>query len=61
MNFFFFKKKKGENAFKTAEETRSALGKEVVSVRMFQRWFAKFRSGNFSVQDLPGSGRPTEI
>ena len=33
MNFFFFKKKKGENAFKTAEETRSALGRKFVCFR----------------------------
>jgi len=53
--------KKDENASKTTEETCSALRKEAVSVGMVQRWFTKFRSANISVQDLPRSGRSTEI
>ncbi|GFY01709.1 histone-lysine N-methyltransferase SETMAR [Trichonephila clavipes] len=36
-------------------------GEGVLSVRQFQNWFAKFRSGNFDVEDAPRSGRPVEV
>ncbi|GFW52894.1 mariner Mos1 transposase [Trichonephila clavipes] len=32
----------------------------VLTVRQCQNWFAKFRSGNFDVEDAPRSGRPVE-
>jgi hypothetical protein len=32
-----------------------------LDVRKTQRWFAKFRSGDFSLEDLVRSGRPTEV
>ena len=45
----------------STEEIFSALKKTVVSVFTVQRWFTKFRSRNFSVQDMPRSGRPIDI
>ncbi|CAK1598259.1 unnamed protein product [Parnassius mnemosyne] len=35
-------------------------GEGVLTVRQCQNWFAKFRSGNFDVEDAPRSGRPVE-
>ncbi|GFT37025.1 histone-lysine N-methyltransferase SETMAR [Trichonephila clavipes] len=35
-------------------------GEGVLTVRQYQNWFAKFRSGNFDVEDAPRSGRPVE-
>ncbi|GFU46632.1 histone-lysine N-methyltransferase SETMAR [Trichonephila clavipes] len=35
-------------------------GEGVLTVRQRQNWFAKFRSGNFDVEDAPRSGRPVE-
>ncbi|GFT35774.1 histone-lysine N-methyltransferase SETMAR [Trichonephila clavipes] len=32
----------------------------VLTERQCQNWFAKFRSGNFDVEDEPRSGRPVE-
>ena len=29
--------------------------------RMCQKWFAKFRAGDFSLDDAPQSGRPVEV
>ena len=29
--------------------------------RMGQKWFAKFRAGDFSLDDAPGSGRPVAV
>ena len=35
-------------------------GEDVLTVRQCQNWFAKFRSGNFDVEDVSRSGRPVE-
>ena len=32
----------------------------MLTVRQCQNWFAKFRSGNFDVEDAPRSGRSVE-
>ena len=37
------------------------FGKDAVSLRSCQKWFEKFGSGNFSVEDSSRTGRPTEI
>ena len=28
---------------------------------MYQKWFVKFREGDFSLDDAPWSGRPVEV
>ena len=28
---------------------------------MFQKWYVKFRAGDFSLDDPPRSGRPVEV
>lgn len=35
-------------------------GVDVVSKRVCQKWFAKFRCGDFNLDDAPRSGRPNE-
>ena len=35
-------------------------GEDVLTERHCQNWFAKFRSGNFDVEDAPHFGRPVE-
>ncbi|GFU01624.1 histone-lysine N-methyltransferase SETMAR [Trichonephila clavipes] len=44
---------------KNAVQSRKKLT-DVLTVRQWQNWFAKFRSGNFDVEDAPRSGRPVE-
>jgi len=39
----------------------AVCGKDAVKERVCQKWFPKFRSGNFSIQDAPRLGRPVEI
>ena len=35
-------------------------GEDVLTECQCQNWFAKFRSGNFDVEDAPRFGRPVE-
>ena len=36
-------------------------GEGAVTDRMCQKWFAKFRAGDFSLDNAPQSGRPVEV
>ncbi|GFU63215.1 histone-lysine N-methyltransferase SETMAR [Trichonephila clavipes] len=42
------------------QKLTDVYGEGVLTVRQCQNWFAKFRSGNFDVEDAPRSGRPVE-
>lgn len=49
---------------KAAESSRrinDAFGEDKVSERTAQKWFAKFRTGDFSVADQKRTGRPSEV
>lgn len=49
---------------KATEATRnicSTMGKDVLSVRTAQHWFHRFKNGNFELDDLPHTGRPSEV
>ncbi|GFV85190.1 histone-lysine N-methyltransferase SETMAR [Trichonephila clavipes] len=52
--------KKGKNAVQARTKLTDVYGEGVLTVRQCQIWFAKFRSGNFDVEDAPRSGRPVE-
>ncbi|CAK6443035.1 unnamed protein product [Pipistrellus nathusii] len=47
----------GRKASEAAKNICSALGQDAVSARKCQRWFEKFREGNFSLDDKSGRGR----
>ena len=48
-------------AAETARKINQAFGNDSVNERTIQGWFAKFRSGDFSLEDEPRSGRPIVI
>ena len=48
----------GEKAAKAAEKINLVYGPDTVNKRLAQKWFARFRSGNFDVKDAPRVGRP---
>ncbi|GFT57266.1 histone-lysine N-methyltransferase SETMAR [Trichonephila clavipes] len=52
--------RKGKNAVQARKKLTDVYGEGVLTVRQCQNWFAKFRSGNFDVEDAPRSGRPIE-
>ena len=53
--------KKGKNATETHKKTCAIYEEGAVTDRMCQKWFVKFRAGDFSLEDAPGSGRPVEV
>jgi len=49
---------------KVTESTRNichTMGKGIISIRSVRRWFSVFKNGNFELDDLPRSGRPSEV
>ena len=59
-HILFFYYRKGKNAVQARKKLTDVYGEDVLTVRQCQNWFAKFRSGNFDVEDAPRSGRPVE-
>ena len=53
--------KKGKNATETHKKTCAIYEEGAVTDRMCQKWFVKFRAGDFSLDDAPQSGRPVEV
>lgn len=58
MLFYF---KQGKNAAQTQKKICAVYGKNTVNERTCQKWFAKFRAGDLSLNDAPRSGRPVEV
>ena len=49
---------KGKNAAQAHRKLCGVYGDECLSERQCQNLFARFRSGNFDVQNVPRPGRP---
>ena len=56
---YYFKKSK--NATETHKKICAVYGEGAVTDQTCQKWFAKFRAGDFSLDDAPWSGRPVEV
>ena len=50
-----------QSAAETARKLNQVFGNGSVNERTIRHWFAKFRSGYFSLEDDPRSGRTTVI
>ncbi|CAK9826900.1 Histone-lysine N-methyltransferase SETMAR [Anthophora retusa] len=59
-HILLFYYRKGKNAVQAGKKLTDVYGEDVLTVRQCQNWFAKFRSGNFDIEDAPRSGRPVE-
>ena len=59
-HILLFYYRKGKNAVQARKKLTDVYGEDVLTVRQCQNWFAKFRSGNFDVEDAPRSRRPVE-
>ncbi|GFS83258.1 histone-lysine N-methyltransferase SETMAR [Trichonephila clavipes] len=59
-NYEFYYRK-GKNTVQAGKKLTNVYREDVLKVRQCQNWFAKFRSGNFDVEDAPRSGRLVEV
>ncbi|GFU82400.1 histone-lysine N-methyltransferase SETMAR [Trichonephila clavipes] len=59
-HILLFYYRKAKNAVQARKKLTDVYGEGVLTVRQCQNWFAKFRSGNFDVEDTPRSGRQVE-
>lgn len=59
-HILLFYYRKGKNAVQARKKLSDVYGEDVLTERQCQNWFAKFRSGNFDVEDAPRSGRPVK-
>jgi len=53
--------KKGKRAADAHKKICYVYGDNALTERVCQKWFAKFRSRDFDINDAPRSGRPTKI
>ena len=51
----------GKNATKATEAICYVYGVDALNFRVCQKWFAKFRSGGFDLEDKERSRRPDEL
>ena len=51
----------GHKANEATSNICGTMGKDVLSIRTAQRWFNRFKNGNFELDDLPHTGRPLEV
>lgn len=58
---FLYEFKLGTKATETARKINDAFGPNTVHERVVQLWFKKFRSGDESLEDQEGRGRPSAI
>ena len=59
--FLLYYFKKGTNATEMQKKICAVYGEGAVTDRMCQKWFAKFRAGDFSLDNAPRSSRPVEV
>ena len=53
--------RRGKNATEMQKKTGAVSGEGAVTDRMCQKWFVKFRAGDFSLNGAPSSGTPAEV
>ena len=53
--------KEGKTQLKRKKKMCAVYGEDAVTDRMCQKWFVKFRAGDFPRDNAPRSGRPVEV
>ena len=53
--------KKGKNATETQKKICAVYGEGAMTDQTYEKWFAKFCAGHFSLDNAPQSGRPAEV
>ncbi|KAM0730355.1 Histone-lysine N-methyltransferase SETMAR [Formica fusca] len=58
MLFYF---QKGKNAVQTAKKICAVYGNDAIAESTVRKWFARFRIGNFDLEDRERSGKPAVV
>ena len=58
MIFYF---RKGKSAAQTVNKICSVYGDDALGESTVRKWFARFRIGNFDLEDAKRSGRPASV
>lgn len=56
---FYFRR--GKKAAEAGREICTVYGTDAINEKTCQKWFQRFRSGDFNLEDAPRSGRPITI
>ncbi|XP_078051850.1 uncharacterized protein LOC144477998, partial [Augochlora pura] len=51
--------RKGKNATQAANKICAVYGEDAVAERIVRKWFARFKAGNFDLEDQERPGRPS--
>ena len=60
-HLLFFAFHRGQKAAEAARDICMAYGEDVKGKSTARKWFAKFKNGNFDINDTPHSERPSEF
>ena len=60
-HLLFFAFHRGQKAAEAARDICNVYGEGVIGERAAQKWFAKFKNGDFDLDDTPRSGRPSKF
>lgn len=60
-HILLFNFRKGKNATQAHKDICDVYGNEALKIRQCQNWYAKFRCGNFNLNDEPRPGRPLDV
>lgn len=58
---YYYEWSRGTSSAEATREINRAFKQEVTSYPTVHRWYSKFRSGQFSFEDEPRTGRPRSI
>ena len=59
-HLLFFAFHQGQKAAEAAKDICMVYGEGVLGKSMARKWFTKFKNGNFDIDDMPCSGRPSQ-
>ncbi|CAD7006174.1 unnamed protein product [Ceratitis capitata] len=60
-HIMFYEFRKGKTVGAAIKDIREVYLDRAPALRTVNKWFAKFRSRDFNLEDQPGSGRPSEL
>lgn len=60
-HLLFFAFRRGQNAVEAARDICSVYGENIIGQSTAQKWFAKFKKGDFDLNDTSRTGRPSEF